>query len=198
MKRILIVLAVILAGLAVAVRAQSQDVGLLEERVKQLLGKVENLEEANLSLKKQIEALVKETQSLREQVQNQPKPTTTSASQDELRELARKIQEVDEKRKADSALIAKEIKDLARLAGSGRTTSPRANANTSDRPMSGLPKEAIEHTIAPGDTLLAIALAYSKDTGKKITTDLILRANDGLKAERLIVGRKILVPIPDR
>lgn len=197
MKRISIILTVWML-VATGFSVSAQDMALLEERVKQLTGKIENLEEANVAQRRQMEALLKEIQTLREQTQNQPRPTTTPASNDDLRELARKIQEVDDKRKADAALIAKEIKDLARLAGGGRTTSPRASANTGDRPMSGLPKEAMEHTIAPGDTLLAIALAYSKETGKKVTTDLILRANDGLKAERLIVGKKILVPIPDK
>lgn len=188
------------ATMALPMRAQ--DVGLLEERVKQLIGKVENLEEANTSLKKQMEVLMKETQSLREQVQNQPKNTTPTASPDDLRELAKKIQEVDEKRKADNALIAKEIKDLAKIAagssGGGRATvRPRnSESGSGDKPPGDLPKEAIEHTIASGDTLSTIAAAYSKETGKKVTTDLILRANPGLKAEKLIVGKTILIPLP--
>jgi len=194
MKRISIVLAMVVALTMLPARAQ--DVVLLQERVKQLTGKVENLEEDNNGLKRQMEGLMKEIQSLREQVQNAPK--TASASPDDLRELAKKIQEVDEKRKADYELIAKEIKALSKVAAGGRTASPRANSGVGDKPMTDLPKEGIEHTIASGDTLLAIALAYSKETGKKITTDMILRANDGLKAERLVVGKKILIPIPDK
>ena len=180
---------------------RAQDVGLLQERVKQLTGKVENLEEDNNGLKKQMEGLMREIQSLREQVQNQSKAVpATSASQDDLRELAKKIQEVDEKRKADYELIAKEIKALGRVAaggaGGGRTRPSPRDSGAGDKPAADLPKEAIEHTIASGDTLLAIALAYSKETGKKVTTDMILQANDGLKAEKLVVGKKILIPIP--
>ena len=62
---------------------------------------------------------------------------------DDVRELAKKIQEVDEKRKADNALIATEIKNLAKVAaggsGSGRT-SPRAESSSGDKPMADLPR----------------------------------------------------------
>jgi len=196
MKRFLQILTVMLVVL-IGLPGRAQDAAALDERMKRLTGYVQDLQEDNANQKKQIEALVREIQSLREQVQNQPK--TAAASPDDVRELAKKIQEVDEKRKADYELIAKEIKGLAKIAANNRAVrAPRAESNSNDKPMGDLPKEAMEHTIASGDTLLAIALAYSKETGKKVTTDMILRANDGLKAERLIVGKKILIPIPDK
>lgn len=192
MKIFSVILSVLVAVLVLPGRAQ--DAAALAERVKRLDGYVLDLQDDNANQKKQIEALVREIQSLREQVQNQPR--TAAASPDDVRELAKKIQEVDEKRKADYALIAKEIQNLGRIAAaasSTRVSTPRAGSGSSDKPLT-----AIEHTIAPGDTLLAIALAYSKETGKKVTTDMILRANDGLKAELLIPGKKILIPIPDK
>jgi predicted RNase H-like nuclease (RuvC/YqgF family) len=196
MKRFSLILTLVMAVMFVQ-PGRAQDAAALDERMKRLTGYVQDLQEDNANQKKQIEALVREIQSLREQVQSQPK--TAAASPDDLRELAKKIQEVDEKRKADYELIAKEIKDLAKIAANSRTVrAPRAESGSSDKPMADLPKQAMEHTIASGDTLLAIALAYSKETGKKVTTDMILRANDGLKAERLIVGKKILIPIPDK
>jgi hypothetical protein len=111
------------------------------------------------------------------------------------------VQEVEDKRKADRELILKEINDLGRVMANqarGNARSPRDTAADTPRGDSGLPSQALEHTISSGDTLLAISLAYSKETGKKITTDLILKANPGLKPERLIVGRKILIPVPDK
>lgn len=184
---------------AIVLPVRAQDVASLEERVKRLNGYVQDLQEANASQKKQIEELVKEVHSLREQVQNQPK--TASASPDDLRELAKKIQEVDEKRKADYELIAKEIKALGKVAAGasgGRTVRPSraAESGSGEKLPADLPKDAIEHTIASGDLLSTIAAAYSKERGVKITTDMILRANPGLKAEKLIVGKTILVPIP--
>jgi len=50
-----------------------------------------------------------------------------------------------------------------------------------------------EYTIHEGDTLNAIAKAYS-DQGVHITTDQILKANPGLKERSLRVGQKIVIP----
>lgn len=196
MKRISLILTVLVATLVLPVRAQ--DVASLEERMKRLNGYVQDLQEANASQKKQIEELVREVQSLREKVQSAPK--TPAASSDDLRELAKKIQDVDEKRKADNELIAREIKALAKIAagGSRSTQSPRANANRTEILPADLPKEAIEHTVAEGEFLSTIAAAYSKEKGVKITTALILKANPALKPEKMKIGQKILIPIPEK
>ena len=198
MKRISLMLTVLMATMALPMRAQ--DAAALDERVKRLSGYVQDLQEANANQKKQMEELMKEIHSLREQVQNQPK--TAAASPDDLRELAKKIQEVDEKRKADYELIAKEIKALGKVAASspsGRPVRPPRNESGSgDKPMADLPKDAIEHTIAAGDTLSTIAAAYSKEKGVKITAEMIRRANPGIKDDRLIVKKTILVPIPEK
>jgi septal ring factor EnvC (AmiA/AmiB activator)/phage tail protein X len=184
----------ILAVLVMAVYSVSaQDVALLEERVKQLIGKVENLEEANAGLKRQVDSLVKELSTLREQQQSHP--ATPPASNEDLRELARKVQEIEEKRKADRAFLEKEFDRLAKLA-SAKPAVSRPNRPSDSTP--DLPKDALEHTVASGDTLLAIALAYSKETGKKITTDMILKANPGLVPERMTTGKKILIPVPEK
>lgn len=198
MKRISLILTVLVATMVLPVRAQ--DVASLEERVKRLSGYVQDLQEANASQKKQIETLERDMAALREQMQNQPK--TAAASPDDLRELAKKIQDVDEKRKADNELIAKEIKALAKIAAGGSggraTQSPRANSVRNDPLPADLPKEAIEHTVAEGEFLSTIAAAYSKEKGVKITTALILKANPTLKPERMKVGQKILIPIPEK
>jgi predicted RNase H-like nuclease (RuvC/YqgF family) len=176
--------------------AHAQDVALLDERVKQLLGKIENLEEANAGQKRQIEALVKEIQSLREHQQNVP--TTGFASTEDLRELARKVQEIEEKRKSDRNYLEKEFDTLKKLAGT--KTRPPKNIE-SDKPATNqtpLPGKGVEHVIASGDYISTIAAAYSKELGVKITSDMILRANPGLKPERMIVGKKILIPVPEK
>lgn len=198
MKRFSLILTVLVVTMVAPVRAQ--DVASLEERVKRLNGYVQDLQEANANQKKQIEGLERDLAALREQLQNQPK--TAAVSPDDLRELARKIQDVDEKRKADNELIAREIKALAKVAAgspSGRSTqSPRANANRPESLPADLPKEALEHTVAEGEFLSTIAAAYSKEKGVKITTALILKANPTLKPERMKVGQKILIPIPEK
>ena len=194
MKRISLIFMVVAATMVLPVRAQ--DVALLDERVKQLLGKIENLEEANSGQKKQIEALVKEIQSLREHQQSVP--TTGFASSEDLRELTKKVQEIEEKRKSDRVYLEREFDTLKKLAG-GKTSSPKNTER--EKPVTNqtpLPGKGVEHVIASGDYISTIAAAYSKELGVKITSDMILRANPGLKAERMIVGKKILIPVPEK
>lgn len=177
--------------------ARAQDVALLDERVKQLLGKIENLEEANSGQKKQMEALVKEIQSLREHQQSVP--TTGFASSDDLRDLTRKVQEIEEKRKSDRAFLEKEFDRLAKAAGA-RTSSPK-NKERDPKPTANatpLPGKGVEHVIASGDTISTIAAAYSKELNAKITTALILKANPTLKPEKMKVGQTILIPVPEK
>ena len=189
MKKISLVLMILTMALVFPVRAE--DVAALEERVKRLTGYIQDLQENNAFQKKQIEALVKEVSSLREQQQSQP--TTTAASNDDLRELARKVQEIERKRETDRDYLEKEFERLAKLIKNTPAASAPVKVPNSS---SDLPPNALEHTIASGDTLLAIALAYSKETGRKITTDLIMKANPGLDPRKLQPGQKILVPLP--
>lgn len=46
-----------------------------------------------------------------------------------------------------------------------------------------------------GDTLSTIVQAY-RDNNIKVTMDQILKANPGLKPERMRVGQKIFIPAP--
>jgi phage tail protein X len=55
--------------------------------------------------------------------------------------------------------------------------------------------KGFEYVIKSGDTLDAIVQAY-KEKNIKVTVAQILKANPGLKAERLIVGKKIFIPAP--
>jgi len=49
--------------------------------------------------------------------------------------------------------------------------------------------------VARGDTLSTIVEAY-REQNIKVTLDSILKANPGLKPERLQVGQKIIIPAP--
>lgn len=193
MKQFFVILMLLGTGMTFAGRAQ--DVAALDEKVKRMSGYIQDLQEKTDSQQKQIAELAKEVSALREKLQSQP--TVATASQDDLRELAKKVQEIEEKRKSDRNWLEKEFDRLAKLA-SKPSTPKVATSKSPDAPAGDLPKEALEHTIAYGDTISTIAAAYSKETGKKITTDMILRANPGLKAERLVVKNKILIPIPEK
>ncbi len=157
-------------------------------------GYIQDLEEKNTAQQKQIDALVKEVTALREHQQAQP--ATATASQEDLRDLAKKVQEIEEKRKSDRAWLEKEFDKIARAAAA-KPSTPKPDRSP-DTSAANLPKDALEHTVASGDTLSTIAAAYSKETGRKITVDLILKANPGLKPERMAAGKKILIPLPEK
>ena len=195
MKKLSLILTVWVTTMVLPVRAQ--DVALLDERVKQLIGKIENLEESNASQRKQIQSLEKEIQSVREHQQSVP--TTGFASSDDLRELVKKVQDIEEKRKSDRAFLEKEFDRITKALGA-KTTTPKNTPRDPKPPenTTPLPEKGVDHVIASGDTLSTIAAAYSKEHNAKITTALILKANPTLKPEKMKVGQKILIPIPEK
>jgi len=171
------------------INLRAQDTAALEERVKQLNGYVQDLLEDKANQKRQIESLAREVQSLRDQQQNQPKGNY--ATQEDLRALAKQVQEIEDNRKSDREVILKEIERLAKVPAKVTPVKPKSGSNQAD-----LPEKAAQHTVAAGDTLSTIAAAYSKELNAKITTDLILKANPGLDPLKLKIGQKVLVPIP--
>jgi len=109
------------------------------------------------------------------------------------------VQEIDKKRQADRELILKEIENLGKVSGGSSTsrkpkpvpdTTVAAGDNTA---APAVPQKGYEYTIAPGDTLLAIAKAY-RAQGVKVTTAQIIAANPKLNPNALIAGKKIFIP----
>lgn len=172
---------------------RAQDAALVE-RVNKLNGYVQDLLEDKSNQRKQIESLGREIQGLREQMS---KPAGNYASQDDLRKLAEAIKEIDEKREADKKLILKEIENLGKLmASSPAARGPGGRSTPPDGPKAGGGAErGYEHTVAAGDTLSTISLAY-REKGVKVTVDQILKANPGLVPEKMQVGQKIWIPEP--
>ena len=168
-----------------------------EERLKKLTGLVQDLQESKETQRKQIESLSREVQSLREQVS---KPTGNYATQDDLRTLARKLQEIDQKRIEDNERIVKKIEKLGEtLASPPPAKKNRPKPEPADNPGSGgaTPDKGFEHIVASGDTLSTIAQAY-KEKGIKVTVDQILKANPGLVPEKIKVGQKLFIPAPEK
>lgn len=185
MKKISILLVVIALWLPVAAAAQDAAV---EERLNRITGQMEQLEAARVKLEKELGELRREVSSLREQA---AKPAGNFAGQDELKKLAEKLQEVDQKRVADNERILKTIENLAKAGA--RTEKPPVR--TESAPPGGRSDKWFEYVIQEGDTLSAISQAY-RLKGIKVTPDEILKANPGTKATTLQVGQKIWIPAP--
>ena len=185
----------LMVGLALATvppTASAQDAAT-EERLNKLNGLVQDLVEDKANMKKQLDAMAKEVQSLREQSSN----ASGAANAEDLKRLAEQVREIDRKRVDDNERIMKALDELKKTLVSQRSKPPTAAAaNTGSSGGGGAPAEkGYEYIVQSGDTLSAIATAY-KEQGVKVTADDILKANPGLKATSLTVGKKIFIPAP--
>jgi len=193
MKRISFLLAGVLLAAPRVVRAQDAAV---EERLNKLTAQFQDLADAKEAQKKRIEELAKQVRDLQEQLS---KPNANYASQEDLKELAGKVQEVDRKRQDDNELILKKIEGLGKTLGAPLPKKPAAasppgsgSVDTSAPPADG---KGYEYVVQSGDTLMAIVQAY-REKNIKVTIDQVLKANPGLKPEKMHVGQKIFIPAP--
>jgi LysM repeat protein len=179
------------------VALQAQDAAT-QQQLDKLGGQIQDAQDAIAQQGKQLEAMEKEISDLRDKL-NTP-AVNNSASADDLKALAAQVQEIDKKRQDDRDLILKEIEKLGKVGGSptarSRETAETSTPSRSDETSTtdtGTPQKGYEYTVGAGDTLSAIAKAY-REKGVKVTTTQILKANPGLDASKLYVGKKILIP----
>jgi len=167
-----------------------------EERFNRLAGQIEDLRSNQEALGKRLDAIGRELEGLRGKLD---KPSGNFASEEDVKSLAAAVKEVDRKRLEDYEKIHTELKNLGRsltstMPASHKTTqAPAPEATASDKTTT--PDKAYEYLVKKGDTLSVIVKAY-QDNNIKVTTDQVLKANPGLKAEKLRVGQKILIPAP--
>lgn len=192
MKRISFVLMAWSLCALPALRAQD---AATEERLNKLSGQIEDLKAGQDSLRKQLDGLSREIQSLREQA---GKSAGDYASQEELKRLADALKEVDRKRLEDAEKVHNDLvklgKELKLPPPAKKSAAPIvADRGDSDKPAKA--EQGFDYTIQKGDTLSLIVQAY-REKNIKVSTDQILKANPGLKPERMHVGQKIFIPAP--
>jgi LysM repeat protein len=193
MKRISFLLVTLALCAPAALRAQD---AATEERLNKLSGRIDDLAAAQESLKKQIDVLAKELDSVRQQ---SDKPNASYARQEDLNRLGEAVKEVDRKRLDDAEKLHTELLKLREVLkaplGSSKKAPVSAPKEPPATPASTTPDKGFEYVIKSGDTLDAVAQAY-KEQNIKVTVAQILKANPGLKPERLKVGQKIFIPAP--
>jgi nucleoid-associated protein YgaU len=152
---------------------------------------------------KRLEALEHEISDLRDKV-NTP-VVNNYASSDDLQKLVADLKEIDKKRQQDRELILAKIEDLAKLGDTPpptRThhaavhkedTDDSTTATPDTVPDAPQPQKMYKYTVQAGDTLSAIAKAYS-EKGVKVTVSQIEKANHGLTPKTLLVDKTILIP----
>ncbi len=167
-----------------------------QERLDKLSGRIEDLTAAQEALRKQISELSREVETVREQ---SSKPNASYVRQEDLNHLTEEIKAVDRKRVEDSEKVRVELSKLRDLLKAPLAPPKQKPTSTSkEKPTTGgttAPEKGFEYVVQSGDTLDAIVQAY-KEKNIKVTVAQILKANPGLKAERLKVGQKIFIPAP--
>ena len=182
---------------AVVPRVHAQD-SATQAQLDKITGDIQDVQDSLSAQDKRITALEKKISDMEDKL-NQP-AASDSASADDVKKLAEQVQEIDQKRQEDNQKIMKALEKLSRGGGShtpdvSPNPTPIDTGTTTPTQTSGGPQNGYYYTIAPGNTLSAIAKAY-RAQGVKVSVDEILKANPGLSANNLIVGKKIFIPSP--
>lgn len=162
-----------------------------QQQIDKLSGEMQDLRDALGVQDKRLDALEKKINDLNDKLQT---GGSGVASADDLKKLADQVQEIDKKRQADNEAILKELEKLDKalgVASSGHKASPAATTDNSTG--TGGKQNGFDYEIKNGDTLAAIAKAYT-DSGHKVTVSQILAANPGLNPRNMTVGKKIFIP----
>jgi LysM repeat protein len=176
------------------VRAQD---AATQERLDKLSGRIDDLIAGQEALRKQVDELRRELVSVRELAS---KPTGNWASPEDLKRVAKGIEDVDRKRVSDSELVQKQLEKIRQalekpLPPMKRTSvaQPKDNPPPERPEKPAKPQEGVEHVVKPGETLSGI-VAACREQKIKVTRQQILDANPGLKPDLLIPGKKIFIP----
>ena len=165
-----------------------------EERLNKLAGRIEDLIAGQDALRKKVDGLERELANLREQM---GKPTGNYAGEEDLKRVAKAVEEVDRKRLEDAEKVKSELLKLQKAVTSAPAVRPRASGTTEEpaRSKPEVSEKGYEYIIKKGDTLSTIVQAY-REKNIKVTTDQILKANPSLKPEKMYIGQKIFIPAP--
>lgn len=178
-----------MALLVMPVRGQDA----VQQQIDKLSGQIQDLLDAQALINKRLDALEQSVSDLQDKV-NSPQ-VSDCASQEDLKQLAEQVKEIDKKRQADRDLILKELKKLGTVSAVPSHKSTHVKANTDDNASSGSQK-GYYYPVHSGDTIAAIAKAY-RDQGVKVTTGDILKANPKINPKKLAVGQKVFIPDPN-
>jgi uncharacterized protein YhaN len=230
MKRNILVIALLAAFVQPAALRAQQDSPTAaaereqaEERYRTVIKRLEAAEESNAALQKNVTALRDEVRRLKDELDRSKSKNESVATQESIKYLAEKIEEVDKKRMADNERTLKEIEKVRKFllespgvprstspppadGNSSRTNrvspprvnpggSPRTNPGGTPRADTGGKQTGWDYTIRDKDTLAGILAALRKQ-GINVTQKQIEQANEGVNWNRLKIGQVIFIPAP--
>lgn len=184
-------------ALCAAPMARAQDAAT-QERLDKLSGQIDDLIARQETLSRQMTELRRELQSVRELAN---KPQGDWASREDVKRVAKGIEDVDRKRIADSELVQKQLEKIKQALVDkplppprhSSMAAPKDNAPPERTERSDKPQQGVEHVVKQGETLSSI-VAACREQKIKVTQKQILEANPGLKPDLIIPGKKIFIP----
>jgi len=193
--------------------AEQQDAA---ERYNRLSALIDDLQIANRDLQRKVGDLENELRKTRAEmlaevtkVESRAESGNSKlATKDDLKKLADAINEVDKKRAEENNKIvetmAKNYKALEKVAISAPApVAPKAAKVDNTPAIPSGPTKGFEHVVAKGEYLTTIIKAYNealkeKGVTKKITQDMVLKANPDLNPNKMTIGQKLFIPDPSQ
>lgn len=166
-----------------------------EERHKRLNARVEDIEQAQQSIRDSLTRLNEELGKLREEIARANNSSKDAATQESIKRLADAIQEVDKKRMADNERVLATLSDLKRGFSERPTTSVKPIIAANPPPPRTGTEKGYDYAIRQGDTLSGIVTALVKQ-GIKVSQKQVSEANPSVNWNKLKVGQKIFIPAP--
>jgi len=184
---------------AVTLAAQQE----AEERYKNLVARVEEMQAAQLALEKRISALASDFNKLRDEV---ARNNTSAATQESIRRLNEQILKVDESRVADNKRVQEALEKLEKLIRTLAVPPPRARTETTTSgggaaavripPNPPTVQDGDDYTVQSGDNHLGVIVKRLNDANVPVTAKAIMDANPTVDWRRLKIGQKIFIPKP--
>ncbi len=171
---------------------EPQRAPLTQERFNVLSGELDSLLLAQKAQQKQLADLTGALEGLRKQLK---KSDAGYANQEDLRRLIDATRQLDQARSKDDEEFRTELANLGKMLTSRPpdTASPTPDQSPASD-ASAAPTKRQEYIIKLGDTLSGISRAY-RESNTIVSVDQLLKANPGLKPERLRPGQKIFIPV---
>ncbi|HEV8544065.1 MAG TPA: LysM domain-containing protein [Verrucomicrobiae bacterium] len=202
-----------------AIRATSaQGLQVDVEEFKRLVAEVADLRDANSALQKKVVQLQSRNESLADALRQSNERSMTKmadfATRDDLARIVEKIKEVDQRRESDRKLILEEFEKLTKTLSqpvekserNSRKHSKEKEEKESNKSSEADPKPLegtfYSYKVKKGDMLETVLKDYNKQLKEEgrptITAEQVKQANPNLSPNKLLVGKEILLPVPDK
>jgi LysM repeat protein len=198
-------------------RPSAEAVPVEVEELRRVNGELADIRDANVAYQRRLSQMQKEIESLRDALREVNERTTTKladfTTREDLKKIAEKIEEVDQRREADRKLILEEFEKLGRSLAQPVERPERSSSRKRDREREkepepeAAPEKPIEGTFYPykvqsGQVLSDIISAFNKQLREEgrptISMSQVKRANPKLNPDLIRVGDEILLPVPDK